>query len=202
MTGSLEASRRRAQVASGVAAWALVIVPGGPEVCFDQKMATAFNSQQAVVANDFSRHRPVRSDAVMLEVRPDSRADKVWTAPANRIPVGIECNRAACPIATGTGDRIRLGVAGVRRISWSRSIVVRLTVGYSAPDDSASSQPANNTGTHATAVASRISGGGDIYGTCYDRRSGRDDNRDTSHGGLQKFPDARCNGSKSIQSDR
>ena len=66
MTGSLEASRRRAQVASGVAAWALVIVPGGPEVCFDQKMATAFNSQQAVVANDFSRHRPVRLDAKPL----------------------------------------------------------------------------------------------------------------------------------------
>ena len=60
MTGSFEASRRLAQVASGVAAWALVIVPGGPEVCFDQKMANApvaFNSQQAVVANDFSGHR-------------------------------------------------------------------------------------------------------------------------------------------------
>ena len=111
-------------------------------------------------------------------MRADSRADKVWTAPANRIPVGIECNRAACPIATGTGDRIRLGVAGVRYISWSRGIVVRLTVGYSAPDDSASSQSANNTGTHATAVAARISGGGDIYGTCSDRRSGCDDNRD------------------------
>src|SRR3974377_1026640 len=106
----------------------------------------------------------------MVEVRPDSRADKVRTAPANRIPVGIECDRAACPMAAGTGDRIRLGVAGVRCISWSRGIVVRLTVGYSAADDSASSQSPNNTGTHATAVASRISGGGDIYGTCCDRR--------------------------------
>jgi hypothetical protein len=57
MTGSFEASRR---LSSGVAARALMIVPGGPEVCFDQKMANApvaFNSQQAVVANDFSRHR-------------------------------------------------------------------------------------------------------------------------------------------------
>ena len=66
MTGSFEASRRLAQVASSVAAWALAIVPGGPEVCFDQKMSAApfaFNSQQAVVANDFSRNRPVRLDA-------------------------------------------------------------------------------------------------------------------------------------------
>jgi len=121
----------------------------------------------------------------MAGVRPDSRADKVWATPANRIPVGIECDRAACPMAAGTGDRIRLGVARVRCISWSRGIVVRLTVGYSASDDGASGQPTNNTYTYTTAVAARISGSGDVYGTCCDGCSCCHNKGDILHGDLQ-----------------
>src|SRR3974390_525267 len=124
----------------------------------------------------------------MVEVRPNSRADEVWTAPANRISVNIECNRTARPIATGTGGRIRRAVAGVRHISWSRGIVVRLTVGYSAPNDSAGSKSTYNTGTHRTAIAARTSGRRDIYGTCRDRCNCCDDKGDTFHHGLQNFP--------------
>src|SRR3974377_98126 len=120
----------------------------------------------------------------MVEVRPDSRADKVRTAPANRIPVGIECDRTACPMAAGTGDEISVGLARIRCISGSRGIVVRLTIGYSAADDGASSQPTNNTYTYTTAVASRISGSGDIYGTSTDRCSCWHKNGDIFHGDL------------------
>src|SRR5665647_3154317 len=102
-------------------------------------------------------------------VTPILRADEPGAAPADRVAIGIEGERPACPVAARAFDRVAGAVAFVDHIAGLRPVIARAAVGDGAADDGAGGKAANDAGTHAAAHATGVGGARDAQGSDGDR---------------------------------